>query len=84
MSTSTILFDVPGPRAQRRQRIGTFSGGLVLLALIGLALWRLGRNGQLDPARWSVLFDPNSGVPQAFGTALVNTLEVAAVAMVAA
>jgi glutamate transport system permease protein len=84
MSTSTILFDVPGPRAQRRQRIGTFIGGLVLLALIGLALWRLGRNGQLDPARWSVLFDPNSGVPQAFGTALVNTLEVAAVAMVAA
>jgi glutamate transport system permease protein len=84
MSTSTILFDVPGPRARRRQRIGTFIGGLVLLALIGLALWRLGRNGQLDPARWSVLFDPNSGVPQAFGTALVNTLEVAAVAMVAA
>jgi glutamate transport system permease protein len=84
MSTSTILFDIPGPRARRRQRIGTFIGGLVLLALIGLALWRLGRNGQLDPARWSVLFDPNSGVPQAFGTALVNTLEVAAVAMVAA
>jgi His/Glu/Gln/Arg/opine family amino acid ABC transporter permease subunit len=84
MSTSTILFDVPGPRARRRQRIGTFIGGLVLLAVIGLALWRLGRNGQLDPARWSVLFDPNSGVPQAFGTALVNTLEVAAVAMVAA
>jgi glutamate transport system permease protein len=84
MSTSTILFDIPGPRARRRQRIGTFIGGLVLLALIGLALWRLGRNGQLDPARWSVLFDPNSGVPQAFGTALVNTLKVAAVAMVAA
>ena len=84
MSTPTVLFDIPGPRARRRHRIGTFVGGIVLLALIGLALWRLGVNGQLDPARWAVLFDPNSGVPQAFGTALVNTLRVAAVAMVAA
>jgi His/Glu/Gln/Arg/opine family amino acid ABC transporter permease subunit len=84
MSTSTILFDIPGPRARRRHRIGTLIGGLVLLALIGLALWRLGRNGQLDPARWSVLFDPHSGVPQALGSALVNTLKVAAVGMVAA
>jgi His/Glu/Gln/Arg/opine family amino acid ABC transporter permease subunit len=84
MSAPTVLFDIPGPRARRRHRVGTFVGGLVLLGLIGLALWRLGANGQLDPARWSVLFDPNSGVPQAFGNALVNTLEVAAVAMVAA
>jgi glutamate transport system permease protein len=84
MTTSTVLFDVPGPRARRRQRIGTLIGGLVVLGLVGLALWRLGANGQLDPARWSVLFDPNSGVPQALGTALVNTLKVAAVGMVAA
>jgi His/Glu/Gln/Arg/opine family amino acid ABC transporter permease subunit len=84
MTTQTVLFDVPGPRARRRQRMGTFIGGLVVLALVGLALWRLGANGQLEPARWAVLFDPNSGVPQAFGTALVNTLEVAAVGMVAA
>jgi glutamate transport system permease protein len=84
MTTTSVLFDVPGPRGRRRQRIGTFAGGLVVLALIGLALWRLAANGQLEPARWAVLFDPNSGVPQAFGTALVNTLKVAAVAMVAA
>jgi glutamate transport system permease protein len=84
MSTPTVLFDIPGPRARRRHRIGTFVGGLVLLALIGLALWRLGVNGQLEPARWAVLFDANSGVPQAFGNALVNTLQVAAVGMVAA
>ena len=84
MTTSSVLFDVPGPRARRRHRIGTFVGGLVVLALIGLALWRLGANGQLEPARWAVLFDPNSGVPQALGNALVNTLEVAAVGMVGA
>ena len=84
MSTQTILFDIPGPQARRRHRIGSFIGGLVLLALLGLALWRLGANGQLDPARWAVLFDPNSGVPQTLGNALVRTLRVAAVAMVAA
>jgi His/Glu/Gln/Arg/opine family amino acid ABC transporter permease subunit len=84
MTTSTVLFDVPGPRARRRQRLGTVIGGLVVLALIGLAVWRLGANGQLQPERWAVLFDANTGVPQAFGTALVNTLKVAAVGMVAA
>jgi glutamate transport system permease protein len=84
MSTQTVLFDIPGPQARRRHRIGSFIGGLVLLALLGLALWRLGANGQLDPARWAVLFDPNSGVPQTLGNALVRTLRVAAVAMVAA
>jgi glutamate transport system permease protein len=84
MTTSSVLFDVPGPRARRRQRIGTGIGLALVLALLGLALWRLGSNGQLDPARWSVLFDPNSGVPQALGSALVATLKVAAVGMVAA
>jgi glutamate transport system permease protein len=84
MSASTVLFDIPGPRARRRHRIGSVVGGLVVLGLIGLALWRLGANGQLEPERWAVLFDTSSGVPQAFGRALVDTLQVAAVGMVAA
>jgi len=84
MTTPTVLFDVPGPRARRRQRIGTAVGLVLVLALIGLALWRLGSNGQLEPARWAILFDFRAGVPQALGNALVDTLKVAAVAMVAA
>ncbi len=83
MSTN-VLFDIPGPRARRRQRMGTAVGALVVLGLIGLALWRLGSNGQLEPERWAVLFDPSTNVPQALAEALVNTLEVAAVGMVAA
>ena len=81
MSTP-VLFDLPGPKARARIRIGTVVGVLVVLAVIAFVLVRLGRNGQLDPQRWSVLFDPASGVPQALGTALVATLKVAAVGMV--
>ncbi|UOY01615.1 amino acid ABC transporter permease [Blastococcus sp. PRF04-17] len=84
MSTSSVLFDLPGPRARRRQRIGSVVGLVLVLAIVGLALWRLGINGQLDPARWAILFDTRTNVPQRLLEALVNTLEVAAVGMVAA
>ncbi|MGY1654036.1 amino acid ABC transporter permease [Geodermatophilus sp. SYSU D01119] len=83
MSTN-VLFDLPGPRARRRQRIGTVVGAVLIAALIGLALYRLGANGQLEADRWAVLFDPASGVPQALGEGLLNTLSVAAVGMVLA
>jgi glutamate transport system permease protein len=81
MSTP-VLFDLPGPKARARIRTGTVIGALVVLAVIAFVLVRLNRNGQLDPQRWAVLFDPNSGVPQALGNALVATLKVAAVGMV--
>lgn len=84
MSAQQVLFDLPGPRARRRIRIGSALGALLVLALIGVVLWRLGGNHQLDGNRWSVLFDPRTGVPQALGDALVNTLEVAALGMVGA
>ncbi len=80
MSTP-VLFDLPGPRARARIRIATVIGTVLVVALVAFVLFRLGRNGQLDPQRWSVLFDPASGVPQALGQALLRTLRVAAVAM---
>ncbi|NEK57191.1 amino acid ABC transporter permease [Geodermatophilus sabuli] len=82
--SSTLLFDLPGPKARARIRIATIVGGLVVLAVIGFVLWRLGGNGQLDPQRWAVLTDTRTGVPQALGEALVRTLRVAAVGMVLA
>jgi glutamate transport system permease protein len=80
--SAPVLFDLPGPKARARIRIGTVIGALVVLAVIAFVLVRLAGNGQLDPQRWAVLFDPNSGVPQALGDALVATLKVAAVGMV--
>ena len=82
--TASVLFDVPGPAARRRQRLGSVLGILFVLLLVGLALWRLGTNGQLDPARWAILFDTRVNVPQRLLGALVDTLQVAAVGMVAA
>ena len=84
MSDSSVLFDLPGPRARARIRLANIVGGVVVLALVGLVLWRLAGNSQLDPARWSVLFDTRTGVPQALGEALLNTLAAAAVGMVLA
>ena len=84
MSAGSVLFDLPGPRARQRIRIGTVVGALLVLGVVGLALWRLAGNQQLDSARWAVLFDPRSGVPQALGQALLRTLQVAAVGMLAA
>ncbi|KQS69814.1 amino acid ABC transporter permease [Modestobacter sp. Leaf380] len=81
---TSVLFDVPGPKARRRQRLGTVLGGVVVAVLVGLVLWRLGSNGQLDPSRWAVLFDTRTNVPQRLLEALLNTLQVAAVGMVAA
>jgi glutamate transport system permease protein len=82
--SAPVLFDVPGPKARARQRIGTMIGSVLILGLIAFVLYRLGRNGQLEAQRWAVLFDPNSGVPQALGKALLRTLRVAAVGMVLA
>ena len=82
--TTPVLFDLPGPKARARIRIGTAIGVLVIVGVIAFVLVRLGRNGQLDPQRWAVLFDPASGVPQALGEALVATLQVALLGMVLA
>ena len=82
--SATVLFDLPGPRARQRQRLGSLLGLLFVGLLVGLALWRLGTNGQLEPARWAILFDTRTNVPQRLLGALVDTLQVAAVGMVAA
>ena len=82
--TAPVLFDIPGPKAKSRIRIGTAIGILLIVGLITVVLIRLGNNGQLDSQRWAVLFDPRTGVPQTLWRTLLNTLQVAAVGMVMA
>jgi len=80
--TTPVLFDLPGPRARARIRIGTVIGAVIAAAIVAFVLVRLGGNGQLEGQRWSVLFDPSSRVPQRLLQALGRTLQVALVAMV--
>jgi len=82
--TAPVLFDIPGPKARSRIRIGTGIGLLLIVGLLAFVLIRLGNNGQLDSQRWAVLFDPRTGVPQTLWRTLINTLQVAAVGMVVA
>jgi glutamate transport system permease protein len=48
-----VLFDEPGPRGRARIRLFTVLGLIVIAALLALALWQFGRNGQLGLSRWA-------------------------------
>lgn len=58
---SSVLYDSPGPRARRRELVGSVVGGAVILGLIGLAVWYAAGRGVFDADRWDVLYDPPKG-----------------------
>ena len=76
---TSVLYDVPGPRARRRSQVQSVVGGLVLVLLALLVLQRLSSRDQLDGERWSVLQDAD--VQQVLVDGLVATLKAAAVAI---
>ncbi|WP_223841855.1 amino acid ABC transporter permease [Kocuria sp. cx-455] len=80
MSTS-VLFDVQGPRAKRVTMILNVVAVLLVAALAWVVLQKLGEQGQLEPAKWSALFTErtwgNFLIP-----GLVSTLQAAALAVV--
>ncbi|WEG07687.1 amino acid ABC transporter permease [Microbacterium horticulturae] len=51
---SSVLYDVPGPRARLRNRVLGVVTILVVLALIGLTVWRLYATGQFTAQKWSI------------------------------
>lgn len=79
---SVVLFDVPGPRARRRQRIGTVVVGLALAALLGWVLWVLWDKEQITPEQWEPFLEPN--IVELLYEGLIDTLTAAAVAIVLA
>jgi glutamate transport system permease protein len=60
---TSVLYDVPGPRARRRNLIGTVVGGLVLLALAALVVNQLRVNGIFEIRRWQIFWDPPPPFP---------------------
>ena len=54
---SSVLFDIPGPRARIRNRIIAIVFGIVLIALALYVLNVLADNGQLEADKWSPFLD---------------------------
>ena len=77
---SSVLYDVPGPRAIARNRILAVVTVLVVLAVIGFVIYRMVVTGQFSASKWYVFSFSNvwMGVLKALG----NTLAAFALAAV--
>ncbi len=76
---SSVLYDVPGPRARTRQRVAGGIGALGLAVVLALLFFRLRDEGQFEADTWEFL--TVEGTYRAIWEGLVNTLRVAVVAI---
>ncbi|MEV4687942.1 amino acid ABC transporter permease [Microbacterium sp. LWH3-1.2] len=79
---SSVLYDVPGPRAVIRNRILGAITVLVVLAVLGWVLWRFWVTGQFTPEKWYAF--TFTRIWEQFGLATLRTLAAFAVASVGA
>jgi glutamate transport system permease protein len=77
---SSVLYDVPGPRARRRNGILAVVTIVVVAALIGFLVYRMAVTGQFSPSKWYVF--TFSTVWEQILRALGNTLAAFALAAV--
>jgi glutamate transport system permease protein len=77
---SSVLYDVPGPRARRRNGILTVLTIVVVAAVVGFLVYRMAVTGQFSPAKWYVF--TFSTVWSQILEALGNTLAAFALAAV--
>ncbi len=81
MSTS-VLFDVPGPRGRRRNRLIGLATVVVLGALVAYVIYRFAVTGQFSAQKWSIF--QYVAIQRLLLEGLVNTLKAAALATVLA
>jgi glutamate transport system permease protein len=79
---SSVLFDVPGPRARLRHRLYAVLGALVLIAGVGFVLYRFADSGQFDASKWTWI--QYEKVQTDLLAALLNTLKAFAAGAVLA
>ncbi len=79
---TSVLYDVPGPRAIARNRIIGVVTVLVVVAIIGFFLWRLYVTGQFTAEKWQAFTYTNVWIQ--IGVATLRTLGAFAVAAVGA
>jgi glutamate transport system permease protein len=85
MSTPSVLYDAPGPRARRRAAIIGGIASLVGLILLGLVGKRLADAGQFSSTLWGPIVDPSnedfSSVWKLLGEGVLATLSAAALSI---
>jgi len=79
----SVLFDAPGPKMRRNIGFVNLGGGVVIVALIIWAGWKLDQAGQLSGYRWHVIIERDSWV-YFFLPGLLHTLEAAVLAVIGA
>lgn len=79
---SSVLYDVPGPRAIARNRVLGVLTILVVLVIVGFFVWRLAATGQFTPEKWAAFTYTNVWIQ--LGLATLRTLAAFAVAAVGA
>jgi glutamate transport system permease protein len=80
VTMSSVLFDVPGPRARARHRLIGAITALVLLAGLAWAIWRLYENNQFEYEKWEPFVTP--AIVQDLWSGLLVTLQIAVVSIV--
>ncbi|WP_292834644.1 amino acid ABC transporter permease [Microbacterium sp.] len=79
---TSVLYDVPGPRAKARNAILGVVTVVLLLAALGFVLWRFAASGQFSAEKWSLF--TYTRVWQMIGQATLATLAAFAAAAVGA
>ncbi|WP_279583062.1 ABC transporter permease subunit [Fodinicola feengrottensis] len=82
MSTASVLFDAPGPKAQARYLTGGIVGSVVLVAVFAFVVYRFWVTGQFDGQKWSIF--EYQQVQLTILSGYLNTLAAAAMAAVLA
>lgn len=78
-----VLYDVQGPQARRRALVGSVLGGLLLVALVLVAVQRLADNGQFEAEFYEPFFE-QPALYERLWVGLKGTLTAAAYALVLA
>lgn len=60
MARATVLYDTPGPKAVRFNRILTVVTAVVLIGILVFVLWKLNDGGQLDGDKWEIFLYGNT------------------------
>ncbi|MCI1748604.1 MAG: amino acid ABC transporter permease [Acidipropionibacterium sp.] len=81
MSSNSVLFDIPGPKALRRHRIIGVVGVIVLVVLAALLIH--GLRSQLGADAWATVFTGQAWADY-FIPGILNTIQAAAAALVLA